>query len=101
MAIKIGLECNRAERFKTRIDKCLSFCVENRGTTIIYISFDDGDSEIDVQPGDTFREFAGGSGELYTGEMSVRFGSKPADADPLEPVINKVNVIKNLFYCNN
>lgn len=81
------------------LEGLLSFAVENRGTTEALISFD-GNSFIDLPP-DTTRPFGNASGEKFTGEMQVEFGSVPpvGDGEPVPAARNKALIIKYRHTC--
>lgn len=99
MSVNIDIVPGLSKDRTINIKGCLSFSVENRGTTMVLLSFDDGNSWLDVEP-DSARDMPVCFGQQYEGEMRVKFGdvvTKEGETPP--PATNKVNVIKQLFKC--
>ncbi len=89
MFIRLTSE-SRTLDFTTPIDGCLSFSIENQGTSTFLMKIDDAEFEL---PANTAREFGHIPGCIYAGEIHGVF--MPASA--LET--NKVLVIKSTGYC--
>lgn len=101
MAAHISPAEDYNRNFETDIHDCISFAIENHGTTMLRVSFDKGASWARIKP-DSVREFEAGVGNVFQGQdLQGKFGEVytwPGETTPAAK--NDVTVMKVLFKCN-